>query len=694
MTSIRHAIIALGALSESLNNAPAPLLKVNVIQEMDKKHQEQAVLQHIKAIQALNQYISSSGSPQLRSALITCLLFVCFEVFQGSIASSVQQTYGGLKILQSYYIGKSGSRPSKHQKPFPIQTRRSPNSDILSKTLETRENYDVLGGDRVIASHVEEYLESESSRWLGAEAGHQSPERASSEPAVTNAPPEGDTLLAGDFGTFHNDRPHVHRAMSMYSPDGYLDVPLGFAPSVNLQPLVQPDFAGLAIQQNPPSIPSSAASSPYSNASPPSDRLLPPSQLPPGSRKRPSGTATSNPTQPLLQSDVNIEDILVQTFVRRDGQGLFFGMIPDIPPLDWDVNKLHHLPVPVFFQDFHSAHRCWDTLMDRALQFYRRTLFNRTYSPATSDSPASIARQFTSWQKQLSSFETTFQPILDSAIRSDGTLNNPAALVISLYLKCTSILLANVPRESEMVYDAFLPDFKYIVRTCHLLISSQEEIQLPRNPRFSFETGVIPPLHIVATKCRDPITRREAVDLLWSNPRQEGMWDSILTARIGRWLISAEEEGLAPPELPVRTSSLTGLWGQGTTREQSGQSSARYMEGDPGVDVYFQGGISRGGMGLDLPGRSNEYIHRKDGREPSTSVGVSSNTEQQPPRRNKGKGKAAGNSGRGWVVPEGNRVQLRGMDFRIPDRCIKVKAQKVLLDKDGVREEREAVIAW
>jgi hypothetical protein len=77
-----------------LETAPGHQLKVNIIQTVDKTHHENAVLHSLKAIQTLNQYISTSSSPQLRVALISCLLFVTFETLQGSIASSVQQTYG------------------------------------------------------------------------------------------------------------------------------------------------------------------------------------------------------------------------------------------------------------------------------------------------------------------------------------------------------------------------------------------------------------------------------------------------------------------------------------------------------------------------------------------------------------------------------------------------------------------------
>ncbi|TVY82416.1 Transcriptional regulatory protein moc3 [Lachnellula suecica] len=691
VTAIRHAIIALGALNMSMENALRTHLKVNIIQDMDQKHHEQAVVQHLKAIQALNQYISTSNSPQLRNALITCLLFVCFEVLQGSYASSIQQTYGGLKILQGYYIGKSGSRPTAHRRPFAIQTKNTPMWDTMSSTFGTHTvgSEDALvTRDRIIASHVEEYLESESRVRPGIQVKPPSPEeRASSEPAAMNPTSEAGLLGAIDFGSTFYDRPQLQRAMSMYVPEDHLDVPPSYLPNINLQPLFQPDLAGLYIQQTSSSVTSSATSSPHSNTSPTSGHLAAFPQERSSNRKRSTSTRSPAPSPPLLQSDVNIEDILIQTFVRLDGQALFTGEIPTIPPLDWDVNKVHHLPIPVFFPNFHSAHRCWDALMDHTLQFYRRVLFNRNHCPDSNDSPASIARQLTQWQKQLTSFETTFQPILEVAIKLDGTVNNAPALVISLYYKITFIFLASLSRESEMVYDSFLPDFQYIVRTCALLISSQEETQLPRNPRFSFECGVVPPLHVVATKCRDPVTRREAVDLLFSNPRQEGLWDSILTARHGLWVISTEEDGLLPPPLPVRSSIMPGLWAQDAMKEQF-HPTANYATENAGVFDYFEGGEAFPGEGL---GESANEFASSIGDNSVNRTGMTPNMEHQIQRTDKGKGKEAAP---GWFVPEENRVQLRLFDYHMPDRYAKARVRKGLARKDGAKEERETIIAW
>jgi len=155
VAAIRHAVLALGALNKSLESAPHPQLKVNDIESIDKKHHEQAFFQHIKAIQALNQYISNSQAPQLRNALIACLLFVCFETFQGSYASSVQQTYGGLKILQNYYVGTSGSRPSISRRQSLPQGR---NGVRAPKALMGRTGHENV--QKEVSMHVEEYLAS------------------------------------------------------------------------------------------------------------------------------------------------------------------------------------------------------------------------------------------------------------------------------------------------------------------------------------------------------------------------------------------------------------------------------------------------------------------------------------------------------------------------------------------------------
>jgi hypothetical protein len=60
-------------------------------------------------------------------------------------------------------------------------------------------------------------------------------------------------------------------------------------------------------------------------------------------------------------------------------------------------------------------------------------------------------------------------------------------------------------------------------------------------PTFSMDLGIVAPLFVVATKCRVPTLRRQAIELLRGCSRREGMWDSELTARIAHWVMTLEE---------------------------------------------------------------------------------------------------------------------------------------------------------
>lgn len=691
--AIRHAAIALGAMNLSLKTSGGPKLKVNVMQNIDKRHHEQAVLAHLKAIQSLNNYLSSAEAPQLRNALIACLLFVCFETFQGSYGTSVQQIYGGLKILRSYYQGKPGSRPRIPDGPDTTRAI-SGHTTKVSNVLQTREGCDNVSRERAIAQHVEEYLQNESHSRQGVDDESHGPVMSSIQ---TKTPPrDPDFILRHMGGT--EARYGLNRSTNMYSPTEPSQSARHFSDSMasNMQtpPGSSSTFSGI---KRPPSGMSVSSPTTAANYTPPSTAPHTPSTTNPSAmqtsivgRKRALSSRSPTPV-PLLQNDLTIEEILIQSFVRLDGSGLFFGMVPGIPPLIWDTHKTWHLTIPSSFTDFPSAQRCWDFLMDRTLQFYRRTLFNRNYAPSTSDPPASINKQYKMHTQQLSTFATAFQPLLDAAIGPDGSIANAAALVLSLYQKSTLILIASIPSESEMIYDDFLVDFTYIVHTSARLVASQDSTQLPRNTRFSFDTGIVPPLHLTCSKCRDPIIRREAINILWNNPRQEGMWDGVLSARIGRWIAACEEDGLPPPPLPSN----------GSSPESAGEMSSYPSPTQVVEDAHTLGGWEDGR-------RMREVINEVHGgaEEGEEAYGPGSTRHQSkleikggiPVRKRsstkvRDRGKRREVSDR-WIVPEENRVQLMVVDFHMPERFIRVKCQKAIPGADGKREQRETVIAW
>lgn len=65
----------------------------------------------------------------------------------------------------------------------------------------------------------------------------------------------------------------------------------------------------------------------------------------------------------------------------------------------------------------------------------------------------------------------------------------------------------------------------------------------PLKKLFSLDLGIIAPLYILISRCRDPAIRRRGLQLLASCNRREGIWDSTLTARVAERIIAIEEDG-------------------------------------------------------------------------------------------------------------------------------------------------------
>lgn len=98
---------------------------------------------------------------------------------------------------------------------------------------------------------------------------------------------------------------------------------------------------------------------------------------------------------------------------------------------------------------------------------------------------------------------------------------------------------------SPLPWDSFTPRFKQITAFARIIVEHSIELDVSQNShKFSSDENIVMTLYRIASQCRDPIVRREAVTLLYQLPHQGGLWDSIATARVCEKLVSIEEEGL------------------------------------------------------------------------------------------------------------------------------------------------------
>ncbi|KAG4439885.1 hypothetical protein IFR05_004609, partial [Cadophora sp. M221] len=187
---------------------------------------------------------------------------------------------------------------------------------------------------------------------------------------------------------------------------------------------------------------------------------------------------------------------------------------------------------------------------------------------------AALLDEQTSLNNELAAWTSTFKPLLTFSLAM-GWQEAISALTLTISTIASQISLRAAFFTNEVSFDVFLPEFRQIVDQASILLETQRahnpaasrsqsttssgsrsgsgsppsshhhhNSETPKGPmmRFAFDIGVIPPLYLVMIKCRDRRLRRQAMHLLKEYPRREGVWDTVATVHLGRWVIGLEEE--------------------------------------------------------------------------------------------------------------------------------------------------------
>lgn len=294
----------------------------------------------------------------------------------------------------------------------------------------------------------------------------------------------------------------------------------------------------------------------------------------------------------------DVEDYLVQTFGRMEIQSM---SVFDPRPVSVHEHlkkdgkeEIQHMPSS--FSSIDHA-RVYLDLITRRLMHFNRSIHPREEGGCAppEDTPAPWAdgtvvqpipwiddRETTADKiedeqnnliLELTTWDQSFAPLLASSVALGGQ-DAISALAMSISVITSQISLRAAFFTIETAYDIFLPEFKSIVSHSALLLKFQDQHHQKSNNssttatpepntsspevnsssnleksalslplRFSFDLAVVPPLYTTVIKCRDPQIRRSALKLLDRYPRREGVWDSMATAGLGRWVMALEEEG-------------------------------------------------------------------------------------------------------------------------------------------------------
>lgn len=216
---------------------------------------------------------------------------------------------------------------------------------------------------------------------------------------------------------------------------------------------------------------------------------------------------------------------------------------------------------------------------------------------------------------RLAKFNVAFS--LFQASRSKPGPDN-TLLVLQMYLHAQYIWISTALSSSEVAYDNYLAQFAAIVPLAAAYIDFETSPQnqpvfppqksgsaagpiypfsglnqkLPGS-NFTFETHIIPPLYYVATKCRHPLIRRSALDLLRRDPfRRENLWRASVMGSLAGHVVSLEESwaqtqsfsSVSAPHSPQFSSIGSTSVGHNTVSERSMEHPPRYQSEFPSHD--------------------------------------------------------------------------------------------------------------
>jgi hypothetical protein len=141
-----------------------------------------------------------------------------------------------------------------------------------------------------------------------------------------------------------------------------------------------------------------------------------------------------------------------------------------------------------------------------------------------------------------------FQPILQDVESNHANADFLAAKILELHALTLRFGMETVPLHGISKMRDFMSCFRRIVSLARLILG--HPAAGPHQGRFTFAPHVIVSLYVTAYCCPHSGTRREAISLLLSTPRREGLWDGVMAGKIVEWLMNVEEEHIEGEYVP------------------------------------------------------------------------------------------------------------------------------------------------
>jgi hypothetical protein len=271
--------------------------------------------------------------------------------------------------------------------------------------------------------------------------------------------------------------------------------------------------------------------------------------------------------------------------------------VADMSIMPLDVLKqscLEDLPMPVTFSTIEEAQDSFNLFLYRFNHFLCHTEGSTpdgpTLSPAQMEallgSKAILAQHFDCWSAALDDYLVRKLQVASACGHAPSVQIESGVYILQMWREMINIWLSLDLSAGEKAWDPFAQRFRSITDLAASFLnqsamstpcsssrkaphsspsaisttkssSQAHEVHPPAandspltskhlqiiKPTFSLSLGIIAPLYIASSRCRDPAIRRRAIHLLSISNRREGIWDSLLSAQVAQRILEIEEAG-------------------------------------------------------------------------------------------------------------------------------------------------------
>lgn len=251
-----------------------------------------------------------------------------------------------------------------------------------------------------------------------------------------------------------------------------------------------------------------------------------------------SGTASVTERNSPRYTDNDVGDNIAKIFGRL--QHNYSSLVKNVSVKVPVPQPLEDIPAPEIapsFQTMHEARLYLDVILNWMLQTMHASFMS-------GESPRNEI--FEAHDAQIARWRDAFDTLIRRSRHRQDMDFQRTGMGIWVHSEMAKILPRTLGSATELVYDQFEESFAHIVSRSRIALDMDHKDPQRRGRKtvFQFELGVIPALYFIASRCRNPSLRRQAIDLLIKSGHREGIWNGTIAGRIAERLTLIEEHGL------------------------------------------------------------------------------------------------------------------------------------------------------